>query len=461
MPRASTVPVAPTGSVASMRVSDDAADADVDRRRPAIRCRMRRTSSRRVASQLHWTSETPSGGAPRPWRRRRRHGPAFPTVSVYRTRSPALTSVTPSPMVADRSPWPVVLTQDPRVVGVGVRDRDIRPVIAVEITEHERPWIQAGPVGDSLAQKCRRPDRAAPTRYSRLRSRSRDRVRRRHRDRRLAIASGVVPTGSNPALTKPPAPSPRRTLTLLAVELATARSATKSPLKSPATIAAGFVCEGTTMLEEKPPAPFPSSTVTVATSPLVTAMSAEPSPLKSAGRDGVRGGACRPVHCGCKAPRSVAEENRHRAAAGVSSDDVRTAIAVEVHRDERDRCGRPCAKFRAAAKVNPPVLRSSDTLFVLLFVTTMSRAPSPSKSADAAAHGLRPTAEGRRPGSRRRCQRRQHGNRVARSSPAGPGRDRPSASKSPAVMPRGTVADRQRCGGGVDVPCHRPAAARS
>src|ERR1039457_7621042 len=80
-----------------------------------------------------------------------------------------------------------------------------------------------------------------------------------------------------------PSPLPSRILTLLVVELVTARSAMPSPLKSPTATALGPPPTGKLTGVWKVPSPLPSATVTVLgpVRPPGRTISALPSPLKS------------------------------------------------------------------------------------------------------------------------------------------------------------------------------------
>src|ERR1039458_3612645 len=95
---------------------------------------------------------------------------------------------------------------------------------------------------------------------------------------------GPNPTenGLPDASVKPPRPSPNKTVTLLLIEFATARSALPSPLKSPITIEFGMLpVDGLTEAAAKRPPPSPNRMVTLLLFSFATATSGIPSPLKS------------------------------------------------------------------------------------------------------------------------------------------------------------------------------------
>src|SRR5439155_22830255 len=94
-----------------------------------------------------------------------------------------------------------------------------------------------------------------------------------------------TPTGKFIATWKVPSPLPSRTETLLEFILATARSCVPSPLRSPTVTERGPLQQPLPsekfVSARKVPSPLPSSTETLAESKLATARSCTPSPLKS------------------------------------------------------------------------------------------------------------------------------------------------------------------------------------
>src|SRR3954469_17966612 len=91
-------------------------------------------------------------------------------------------------------------------------------------------------------------------------------------------------TGELFAWVKPPAPSPRNTLTLPPMKLSATKSGLPSLLKSPTATDLGVWCTitGEPGAGVKPPAPSPRRIVTLSEEPLTTAKSGLVSRLKSA-----------------------------------------------------------------------------------------------------------------------------------------------------------------------------------
>ena len=100
-----------------------------------------------------------------------------------------------------------------------------------------------------------------------------------YHEHRLRSGSDRAPV----AAVKPPEPLPSKTVMLLSLWFATARSGMPSPLKSPA--ASAYACrprrERATSSVGKRAQPFPSSTVTLLLPLFAVARSSMPSPLKS------------------------------------------------------------------------------------------------------------------------------------------------------------------------------------
>ncbi len=141
-----------------------------------------------------------------------------------------------------------------------------------------------------------------------------------------ATKNGKEPTGIGEPLAsvKVPSPLPSRTLIVLSLALATARSCMPSPLKSPIFTASGKLPTviGEPLAGENVPSPWPSSTITVLSPPLVATRSALPSWLKSptvraqfeasVGKNTRRGAHLKNFVALGKGAVSLAQENRDR-----------------------------------------------------------------------------------------------------------------------------------------------------
>ena len=90
-----------------------------------------------------------------------------------------------------------------------------------------------------------------------------------------------MPVLTSAAFVKVPSPLPRRTLTLLPLPFATARSSWPSPLKSPTATDCGPLPAPTSAALVKVPSPLPSRTLTLLLPLFATARSSLPSASKS------------------------------------------------------------------------------------------------------------------------------------------------------------------------------------
>src|SRR5213083_2893974 len=157
----------------------------------------------------------------------------------------------------------------------------------------------------------------------------------------IATENGPVPgpVAKSVFAAKLPVPVPSRTEIVLEPKLATTRSSMPSSFTSPIATDRGPAPTGKSVFSPRVPSPTPSSTETVPASALATTTSSRPSPFTSAM---ATSRAPAPVWKSVFGPKLAVpetEQHGHRVGADVDDHEIGYPIPVEIANGHEERCG--------------------------------------------------------------------------------------------------------------------------